>query len=197
MAKSVPLDPQTLLTAYANGIFPMAGRDGSIEWFSADPRGVIPLESFHVPGRSLPQILRQNKFEIRLNSDFEATMRACQENRADGTWINDRLIAAYVALHRLGFAHSVEAWQAEKLVGGLYGVSLGAAFFGESMFHRVRDASKVALVHLVQRLRQRDFRLLDTQAVTSHLARFGCVEIPAEQYLAQLQEAIKLPRTFD
>jgi leucyl/phenylalanyl-tRNA--protein transferase len=199
MPRSIPLDPETLLAAYAQGAFPMAGKDGRISWYTADPRGVIPLATFHVP-RSLRSLVHKSPaeggFDVRINHDFEATMRACAEARDDGTWINDELIAAYVRLHGLGFAHSVECFQEGKLAGGLYGVSLGAAFFGESMFHRVRDASKVALVHLVERLRRRDFELLDTQAVTSHLRRFGCVDISAEEYLEKLQAAIGKTRRF-
>lgn len=196
----VSLEPEFLLSAYAQGAFPMADRDGSIKFYSADPRGVIPLESFHVPG-TLRQLVKksplQGGFELRINHDFESAMRACMENREDGTWINDDLIAAYDALHELGFAHSVECWRGGELAGGLYGVSLGAAFFGESMFTRQRDASKVALVHLVNRLRERDFKLLDTQATTPHLRRFGCIDIPARDYLVQLRAAITFERRFD
>ena len=198
MPRDVPLDPQTLLSAYAQGVFPMASR-GVIQWCTADPRGVLPLDGFHVP-QTLRALVNKpperGGFEIRINFDFEATIRGCMENREDGTWINDKLIAAYVRLHHLGFAHSLEAWKDGQLAGGLYGVALGAAFFGESMFHRARDASKVALVHLVTRLNQRGFVLLDTQAVTSHLRRFGCIEIPAEAYLARLKAAIKLDCEF-
>lgn len=196
MHEPLRLDPETLLTAYAQGVFPMADRDGLIRWYTADPRGVLPLdEGFHIPG-TLRQIIRQNRFEVRFNHDFEAVMRACASNREDGTWISDALVRAYVRLHSMGFAHSVEAWANGELVGGLYGVSLGAAFFGESMFHRTRDASKVTLVHLVQRLRARGFELLDAQASTSHLRRFGCVDIPASQYLARLKRALHKQCTF-
>ena len=199
MSKDVALDPRTLLTAYANGAFPMAQRDGVIRWCTADPRGVLPLGAFHVPG-TLRALMKKTPerggFEVRINGDFEATMRACAEARADGTWINDRLIAAYVRLHRMGFAHSVETWKDGALAGGCYGVSLGGAFFGESMFHRVTDASKVALVSLVNRLNDRGFALLDTQAVTAHLRRFGCVQIPAETYLKALAAALELDREF-
>jgi leucyl/phenylalanyl-tRNA--protein transferase len=195
MAHTVRLDPETLLAAYSQGVFPMADHDGSVRWYSADPRGILPLEKFHVP-KTLAQIVRQRKFDVRIDHDFESTMRGCQERRDDGTWINEPLIRAYTRLHRLGFAHSVECYQNDQLVGGLYGVSLGAAFFGESMFHRARDASKVALVHLVNRLRERDYMLLDTQATTSHLERFGCIEIPADDYLARLKEALQHPRSF-
>jgi leucyl/phenylalanyl-tRNA--protein transferase len=140
---------------------------------------------------------QQGGYEVRINFDFEATMRGCMASRDDGTWINDDLVAAYRALHELGFAHSVECWRDGELAGGLYGVSLGGAFFGESMFHRQRDASKVALVHLVNRLRERSFELLDTQATTSHLRQFGCINIPAREYMHKLRAAITLERTFD
>jgi leucyl/phenylalanyl-tRNA---protein transferase len=188
--RSVPLDPETLLSAYAQGAFPMADRDGIIRWYTADPRGVFPLEQFHVP-KTLAQVVRQGRFDVRVNHDFEATMRACMEQRDDGTWINEELIAAYARLHHLGFAHSVECWRNGELAGGLYGVSLGAAFFGESMFHRQRDASKVALVHLVHRLRERGFELLDTQASTPHLRQFGCADLPAGEYLRLLRKALR------
>ncbi|MCC7349155.1 MAG: leucyl/phenylalanyl-tRNA--protein transferase [Phycisphaerales bacterium] len=192
---SVRLDPKTLMAAYAQGVFPMADRDGQIRWYSADPRGILPLDQFHVP-RTLRGVIRSGRFEIRINTDFQGVMRGCMESRADGTWINGELIAAYHRLHEMGFAHSVEAWSDGELAGGLYGVGMGGAFFGESMFHRKPHASKVALVHLVQRLRQRDFALLDTQATTDHLRRFGCIEIPAGEYLTLLRRAIGLPRTF-
>ena len=188
--QSVPLDPETLLSAYAQGAFPMADRFGVIRWFTADPRGVFPLDTFHVP-QTLRQVVRQGRFEVRVNHAFEKVMRACAKRRDDGTWINDELVAAYVRLHRLGFAHSVECWRDGQLAGGLYGVSLGAAFFGESMFHRQTDASKVALVHLVERLRERGYELLDTQASTPHLRQFGCVDVPAEEYLRRLRRALE------
>jgi len=190
--KKIDLDPETLLSAYAQGIFPMADRDGSIRFYTADPRGVIPLDDrFHVPS-TLRQLMRKDPpvFEIRIDYDFGSTMRACMEARRDGTWINQELIAAYTRLHELGFAHSVEAWDDGQLVGGLYGVSMGGAFFGESMFHRKTDASKVALVHLVNRLRERKFDLLDSQATTSHLRRFGAIEMPAAEYLIRLRKAL-------
>ncbi len=193
----VRLDPQTLLSAYAQGIFPMADQKGIVKWFSADPRGILPLDRFHVP-HTLGQLIRNGKgFEVRFNYDFTATMKACREQRADGTWINNKLIRAYTELHELGFAHSVETWWDGQLAGGLYGVSLGAAFFGESMFHRRKDASKIALVAMVNRLNQRGFELLDTQASTSHLKRFGCIEIPAGEYLRRLDLALKKTATFD
>jgi len=189
----IDLDPETLLSAYAQGIFPMADRDGKIRFYTADPRGIIPLDDrFHIPG-TLRQLLKKDPpvFDVRINFDFVGTMRACMEARPEGTWISNELIAAYSRLHQLGFAHSVEVWRGEQLVGGLYGVSLGAAFFGESMFHRERDASKVALVHLVHRMRERGFELLDSQATTSHLRRFGAIDVPAADYLVQLRKAMK------
>jgi len=192
------LTPQTLLTAYAQGVFPMTDPDGKTRWYTADPRGILPLDSFHI-SHTLAQFLRRDPpvFDIRINCDFQATIQACRELRIDHTWISPQIVDAYLQLHSLGFAHSVEAWRDEKLVGGLYGVSLGAAFFGESMFHRVANASKAALVALVQRLRKRRFELLDTQATTRHLRQFGCVDIPAEQYLERLRAALDKQRRFD
>jgi leucyl/phenylalanyl-tRNA--protein transferase len=195
MHEPLRLDPETLLTAYAQGVFPMSDRDGAIRWYTADPRGILPLQAFHIP-KTLAALVRQQKFEVRVNCDFRATMHGCMSNRAEGSWINEELIAAYFRLHEMGFAHSVEAWRNGKLVGGLYGVSLGAAFFGESMFHHVTDASKVALVHLVDRLRERGFELLDTQASTSHLRRFGCIDVAAGEYLKLLRHATKRPCVF-
>lgn len=174
----------------------MADREGVIRWYSADPRGILPLNRFHVP-RTLRGVVRGGRFEIRYNTSFEAVMTGCMEAREDGSWINRNLIEAYLRLHDMGFAHSVESWRDGVLAGGLYGVSLGGAFFGESMFHRQTDASKVALVHLVNRLRERGFELLDTQATTGHLRRFGCMEIPAEEYLSLLRQAITKPCRFD
>ena len=190
MHEPLRLDPETLLTAYAQGVFPMSDRDGAIRWYTADPRGILPLDAFHVP-HTLATLVRQNAFEVRVNCDFEATMRGCMSNRSEGSWISEELIAAYKRLHEMGFAHSVETWRDDQLAGGLYGVSLGGAFFGESMFHRVRDASKVALVHLVNRLNDRGYELLDTQASTEHLRRFGCIDIPARDYIRLLRHATK------
>jgi leucyl/phenylalanyl-tRNA--protein transferase len=189
---SVPLDPQTLLSAYAQGLFPMGEKNGKIQYFTADPRGILPLESFHVP-KTLAQFMRKDPpvYELRINYDFPGTMRRCMETPRRGGWINEKLIDAYVRLHEIGFAHSVETWFDGKPAGGLYGVSLGAAFFGESMFHHRRDASKVALVHLVSRLRERGYELLDTQATTAHLERFGAIAIPAKDYLALLTRALQ------
>lgn len=188
------IDPELLLSAYAGGIFPMADEEtGEIEWYSPDPRGILPLESFAV-SRSLRQTIRKRPFTILVNAAFESVMRGCAER--DETWISEEIIGSYVRLHAMGYAHSVEAWQGETLVGGLYGVAIGGAFFGESMFSAVTAASKVCLVALVERLRERNFRLLDTQFLTPHLARFGAVEIAREEYLELLREAIALPVRF-
>lgn len=187
------LTPELLVRAYASGVFPM-DVDGEIRWFSPDPRCVIPLERFRV-SRSLRQRVRQGAFEIRIDSDFAAVIRACAE-RPVGTWISDEIIDAYTALHRLGLAHSIEAYANGELAGGLYGVSLRGAFFGESMFHHQTDASKVALVHLVDRMRGRGMSLLDVQWPTAHLLRFGAVEIPREEYLRRLSAAIAVDVRF-
>ncbi len=187
------IDPQLLLEGYRLGIFPMAMQSGAIEWFSPEPRAIIPLHDFHVP-HGLRRPWQKQTFEIRINTRFLEVMEGCAA-RAD-TWINDEIIESYERLHELGHAHSVEAWQKEKLVGGLYGVSLGGAFFGESMFHQVTNASKIALCALVERLRARKFMLLDTQWLTPHLMQFGAVEIPRSQYLYQLGRATNLSRRF-
>lgn len=188
------LSPTGLLRAYANGVFPMANHRGEVAWLSPDPRAIIPLADFHIPG-TLRRTCAQARFELHVNRDFDGVIRACAD-RPDGTWISDDIIAAYTRLHALGFAHSVEAWRDDQLAGGLYGVGIGAAFFGESMFHHVRDASKVALVHLVERMRQRSMTLLDIQFLTKHLVRFGAVEIPRRTYLRRLHHAIALPCAF-
>jgi len=193
--QSIALEPETLLVAYSQGAFPMTDRDGTTRWYTADPRGILPLEQFHIP-RTLRQVVQQDRFEIRINHDFAAVMHACMTMRPEGSWISPRLIQVYTALHARGHAHSVECWRDGELAGGLYGVSLGAAFFGESMFHYQRDASKVALVHLVNRLRERGYELLDTQASTSHLRRFGCIDIRADEYMKRLKLALASNRTF-
>jgi leucyl/phenylalanyl-tRNA--protein transferase len=190
-----PLDPALVVRAYRQGVFPMALEDGEIGWFSPDPRGVLPLDTFHVPAR-LARVLRSGRFEIVVDRDFEAVIRTCAERRDEGTWISPEIIDCYLAIHRLGLAHSVEAWQDGRLVGGLYGVHLGGAFFGESMFHRVADASKVALAALVDRLVRRGSRLLDTQWVTPHLEQFGAVEIPRTEYLRRLRRALAVECSF-
>jgi leucyl/phenylalanyl-tRNA--protein transferase len=189
------IDSALLVHAYQQGVFPMGMEDGTIGWFSPDPRGIIPLETFHVPQR-LQRLVRSDRFTTTINQDFVGVMRACAADREDGTWMTDELLAAYVGLHHQGLAHSVEVWRAGVLVGGLYGVHLGGAFFGESMFHRETDASKVALVVLVERLRTQGFVLLDIQWVTPHLARFGAVEIPRDEYLIRLATALEVRATF-
>jgi leucyl/phenylalanyl-tRNA--protein transferase len=188
------IDPDFLLMAYCSGFFPMADpRSGEIGWYSPDPRAIFELEEFHVP-RSLRLTMKKGRFEIRVNTQFEQVMRECA--RREETWISEDLIRSYVELHRLGFAHSVESWAGRSLVGGLYGVAIGGAFFGESMFSRQKDASKVALVHLVERMKARGFELLDTQWITPHLQMFGAKEIPREEYLQRLQKAIKKTCSF-
>ena len=182
-----------LLHAYRNGVFPMAMEDGEIAWFSPDPRAVIPLETFHVP-HGLKRTLKKNPFDIRVDTAFEPVIRECARRRE--TWINEEIIESYVNLHRVGHAHSVEAWQNGELAGGLYGVALGGAFFGESMFHHATDASKVALHALVQRLRARGFSLLDTQWTTPHLERFGVLEISRKEYLKRLSACADLACSF-
>jgi leucyl/phenylalanyl-tRNA--protein transferase len=189
------IESSLLVNAYCAGVFPMAMEDGRIAWFSPDPRGILPLESFHLPARTARR-LRQGQLTVTDDREFEAVMRACAERPGEGTWISDEILDSYVALHRLGVAHSIEIWRDGELVGGLYGVHLGAAFFGESMFHRVTDASKVALVALVDRLVARGFALLDIQWVTPHLAQFGAVEIPRKEYLRRLGLALECQCTW-
>jgi leucyl/phenylalanyl-tRNA--protein transferase len=182
------LTPQLVIAAYAEGYFPM-DVDGEIGWFSPDPRTILPLEGFHA-SKHLRQAYDRRGFDIRFDTAFLEVMRACGD-RPEGTWISPEMISAFTELHRLGPAHSVEAWKDGKLAGGLYGVVVGGAFFGESMFYRVRDASKVALVALVERMRGRGFSLLDVQWMTEHLRRFGAVEIPRKEYLSRLGVAIR------
>ncbi len=182
------LTPKSLLTAYANGIFPMADEDGEILWLTPDRRAILELDAFKIP-RSLRAVLRRGRFTVTVNRAFAEVIAGCAD-RPDGTWISPAIHKAYTKLYRLGFAHSVEAWQEDTLAGGLYGVAIGGAFFGESMFHRVPEASKVALVCLVERLRRRGFRLLDVQFQNPHLRRFGAVEIPRRDYERRLRDAI-------
>ncbi len=182
-----------LLHAYRNGVFPMGMENGEIAWFSPDPRAIIPLETFHIP-HGLKRTLKKNPFEIRINTAFETVMRHCA--RRDETWINEEIIESYVHLHREGHAHSVEAWAQGELAGGLYGVALGGAFFGESMFHLVTDASKVALHALVMRLRERGFSLLDTQWTTPHLQHFGVLEVPRKKYIERLTASVHAKCAF-
>lgn len=183
-----------LLRAYAAGIFPMAESAGSDElhWYDPTMRGILPLDRFHVP-RSLRKTVRRGPFEVRADTAFRQVVEACgaPAPERESTWINGRIVDLYTELFRRGFAHSVECWREGRLVGGLYGVSLGGAFFGESMFSRETDASKVALVHLVARLVAGGYELLDTQFVTEHLTRFGAVEIPRREYRARLARAVQ------
>jgi leucyl/phenylalanyl-tRNA--protein transferase len=180
-----------LVSAYSSGWFPMAVEPGEIRWYSPDPRGIIPLEGFHA-SRRLSRLVRQGRFAVRVDTDFPAVIRACAARQdEEGTWIDEEILESYCALHERGLAHSVETWQDDELVGGLYGVALGGAFFGESMFHHATDASKVALVALVERLRERGYVLLDTQWMTEHLTQFGAVEIPRRRYLRLLDAALK------
>ena len=193
------ITPEVLLRAYACGIFPMAesADDPTLFWVEPEIRGVIPFDRFRISSR-LARTVRSDVFTVTVDAAFKAVIAGCaapQPSR-DDTWINKRIRDLYVGLHELGHAHSVEVWQNDELVGGLYGVSLGRAFFGESMFHRSRDASKVALVHLVARLIAGGFTLLDTQYVTEHLRSFGAVEIPRRRYRALLDRAIAVPADF-
>ena len=195
----VRLTPEILLRAYRAGIFPMAETADDPELFWVDPerRGIMPLDGFHVP-RRLRRVVRQGRFDIRVDSDFAATLAGCAEatEKRPNTWINDEITRLYTALHARDAAHSVEAWQGGRLVGGLYGVSIGGAFFGESMFSRVTDASKVALVHLVALLRLGGYRLLDMQFLTPHLAQFGAVEVPRAEYRRLLADALRYRAVF-
>jgi leucyl/phenylalanyl-tRNA--protein transferase len=188
------LSVDLLVSAYGSGWFPMAVGEEDIRWFSPDPRGIIPLDTFHT-SRRLARIVSRGAFRIEINRSFTDVIRACALAERDpedaGTWIDQEIIESYSALHTAGYAHSVEAWQGGTLAGGLYGVALGGAFFGESMFHRVTDASKVALVALVERLRERGFTLLDTQWTTPHLEQFGAVEVPRGRYLKMLAKALE------
>lgn len=192
------LSPELLLSAYSQGVFPMGDEDGTIYWFDPDPRTILPLNKFHVP-RSLARRLRQGGFEIRYSSAFRPVIEACAEStpERETTWITDSIIDVYCQLHEYGFAHSVETWIDGELAGGLYGVTLRGLFAGESMFSRATDASKIALVHLVQRLRDRGFVLLDTQFTTPHLARFGAIEIPQEEYKRRLSHALQRSCKFN
>jgi leucyl/phenylalanyl-tRNA--protein transferase len=189
----IEITPEILLRAYAAGIFPMAesAEDHSLFWVEPRERGIIPIEGFHV-GKRLARTVRSNVFEIRVDHDFEAVIDGCAAPGPDRdrTWINRRIRALYGELFDLGHCHTVEVYEGGQLAGGLYGVSLGAAFFGESMFHRSRDASKVALVHLVARLRRGGYALLDTQFLTTHLAQFGAYEVPRRIYRRMLTEAV-------
>jgi len=194
----IELSAELLLRAYAAGIFPMSEsrNDPEIFWVDPETRGVLPLDQFHIP-RRLKKTVRQQKFRVTCNTAFADVLNSCRDvpGRKE-TWINPSILKAVLELHRMGFAHSIECWQDDRLTGGLYGIALGAAFFGESMFSTVKDASKVALVHLVARLKRGHFRLLDTQFVTEHLSQFGTREIPARDYLQQLSDALLFRARF-
>lgn len=194
--RSPEVTPELLLRAYSIGLFPMADSadDPELFWVEPDIRGVIPLDRFHI-SHSLAKKIRKAPYEIRVDTAFEAVMAGCAEAAPDrpSTWINSKIRSLYATLHKMGHAHSVEAWEDGQLVGGLYGVSLGAAFFGESMFSRRSDASKICLVYLVDRLKQRGFRLLDTQFTTEHLKTFGAIDVPKADYEGMLAKALASP----
>jgi leucyl/phenylalanyl-tRNA---protein transferase len=184
------LEPTELLYAYSQGYFPMAVPEDNNEifWFKPDMRGILPLDLFHI-SKNLKRLYAKNYFELRINGDFEGTMRACADR--DDTWISEDIIAAYCKLHEMGYGFSFETWREGKLVGGLYGVALGRVFFGESMFHKETDASKIALVFLVEFLRENNFELLDTQYINDHLLQFGATEVPNEVYEEMLARALE------
>lgn len=205
MARFKPIPTEAILWAYSHGIFPMAdSRQGEIEWYSADPRAILPLENFHA-SHSLRQRLRRSTYEIRTDTAFAQVIEMCSQPRPGHpvTWINDQIIEAFTRLHKMGLTHSVEAWtrprnagEPSELVGGLYGLALGGAFFGESMFSRATDASKVCLCHLVEHLRRKGFALLDVQMTSDHMAQFGTILVSREEYLERLSAAIELEVTW-
>jgi leucyl/phenylalanyl-tRNA--protein transferase len=188
------LRPARLLTAYRRGIFPWYSPGDPILWWSPDPRAIFELDHIHVPQR-LQRTIRQGRFTVTINRDFDGVIRGCAD-REEGTWIVPEMIKAYREFHRLGHAHSIEVWEGDELAGGLYGVAIGGFFAGESMFTRIRDASKVALVCTAARLRQRGFQLFDTQCITEHTAKFGAIEIPRKEYLRRLRVALTCPVSF-
>lgn len=194
---SHPFTPELVLEGYSMGVFPMADpSDGGLDWYSPDPRAIIPLDAFHVP-RSVRRVMRSGRYRLTMDLEFEGVIRACAAPRASEpeTWIDDRIIDVYTCLHRMGCGHSIEAWAGDQLVAGLYGVGIGGAFFGESMFsHPVqgRDGSKVCLVHLMEHLAACGFTLLDVQFTTPHLERFGCIEVRRSAFLQRLEAAISL-----
>jgi leucyl/phenylalanyl-tRNA--protein transferase len=198
-ARPFILTADLLLRAYRLGLFPMAESRTSraLHWLDPEFRGILPLDGFHLP-RSLMKTLRSGRFTVTADQNFPAVIAACAAARANrpDTWINQEIERLFIELHRIGFAHSVETWAGEELVGGLYGASLGGVFFGESMFSTQTDASKLALVHLVARLRLGGYRLLDTQFITAHLSRFGAKEIPRVEYHASLAEAVEVSANF-
>lgn len=187
-----PLTSETLIYAYESGAFPMAEETGEILWYCPDPRAIIPIDTYK-PAKSLKPFINQKRFEIRVNTSFEQVMRNCALPRSteDETWISEELVLAYTNLHKMGLAHSVEAWQEGKLVGGLYGVALGGAFFGESMFSLVSNSSKVAFHYLVQILREQNYSLLDSQFMNDNVLRYGAIEISRAEYKKRLTKALK------
>jgi leucyl/phenylalanyl-tRNA--protein transferase len=189
------LRPELLLEAYRSGVFPWYSEETPVLWWSPDPRAIFELDGLHVP-RRLARTLRSGRFSVTFDRDFDGVVRGCADRPGQGTWITPEMIRAYTELHRLGWAHSVEAWHAGELAGGLYGVAVGGLFAGESMFTRVRDASKVALVRLAEHLRRRGFELFDIQFCTEHTSRLGAVEIPRAEYLARLRRALARPARF-
>lgn len=198
MSSRNPLTAEQLLYGYANGVFPMAeGKRGRIYWYAPDPRAIIPIYTYK-PQKSLRPFINQKKFNIRFNTSFEQVMQFCATPRKDdeNTWISEEIIRAYTQLHKMGYAHSVEAFEGEELVGGLYGVALGGAFFGESMFYLKPNASKVAFYYLIEQLKKQGFEMLDTQFMNDNVERYGAVEIPREDYMLLLEKALLKRITF-
>jgi leucyl/phenylalanyl-tRNA--protein transferase len=185
------LTPVTLLRAYSEGVFPWFSSGDPVLWWSPDPRAIIELDGLHV-SRRLARTVRSGKFRVTVDACFTEVMKACGEERPEGTWVTAEMVAGYTALHRAGHAHSVEVWSGDELAGGIYGVAVGGLFAGESMFHRRTDASKVALVALVERLRQRGYALFDVQMTTEHTERMGAVNVPRDEYLRRLRAAVRL-----
>ena len=198
MENNTPLHAENLFYAYAQGYFPMADDQKGLQWFNPDPRAIIPLDTYK-PAKSLRPILNKGLFEIRVDTQFESVMRACSMPRSeeDGVWISDEMVLAYTELHRLGFAHSVEAYLDGQLVGGLYGVSIGAVFCGESMFSKFPNSSKVAFHYLIQILNANQFELLDTQFINDNVLRYGAIEISRDTYLRRLAKALKKNCKFE
>jgi leucyl/phenylalanyl-tRNA---protein transferase len=196
LAVGVDFSPGTLLSAYRAGIFPWPQSRSLVPWCSPDPRAIFPIDSEPHWSRSLRRMLRKHPWRIAIDTDFEGTMRACGETRPEGTWITPEMLEGYAELHRLGWAHSLEVWEGDELVGGIYGVAIGGLFAGESMFHRVTDASKAALTVLVEHLRSRGYMLLDVQWTNSHTRSLGATEIPRSEYAARLETAVERRATF-
>ncbi|MFY7827793.1 MAG: leucyl/phenylalanyl-tRNA--protein transferase [Flectobacillus sp.] len=191
------LTAEDLMYGYMNGIFPMADTDGSLYWYSPDPRAIIPIDTYK-PSKSLRPILNKKLFEIHINRNFEAVMRHCAmpRNGEPETWISEEIIKAYCDLYKMGMAHSVEAYIGDRLVGGLYGVAIGGVYFGESMFYLEPNSSKVAFHYLIENLRKQGYELLDTQFINDNVKRYGAIEIPRADYLILLRKAIQQPRSF-